>query len=105
MVLNANREKENEVEDQFNKNNNFQRLNKTLMSKWKSCKEGTAANQRRSGSEGHRHETRCQQGLFAVESPLKCTLPSCDLYAQYQFMCGRYCLAGCTFALHVRGVT
>ena len=41
----------------------------------KSCKEGMAANQRRSGSEGHRFESRSQQGHFAVESPLKCTLP------------------------------
>ena len=40
----------------------------------KSCKEGAAANQR-SGSEGHRFETWCQQGCLAVESPLKCTLP------------------------------
>ena len=37
-----------------------------------SCKEGTAANQRRSGSEG---QTRWQQGHFAVESTLKSTLP------------------------------
>ena len=29
----------------------------------------------RSGSEGHRFETRCQQGLFDVEYPLKCTHP------------------------------
>ena len=34
-----------------------------------------AANWRRSGLQGHRFETQCQQGLFAVESPLKCTLP------------------------------
>ena len=30
-----------------------------------------AANQRRSGSEGHRFKTQCRQGLFAVESLLK----------------------------------
>ena len=41
----------------------------------KSSKEGMAANQRKSGSEGHRFETRCQQGLFAVDSPLKSTVP------------------------------
>ena len=41
----------------------------------KSSKEGKAANRRRSGSEGHRFETHCQQGLFAVESLLKSTLP------------------------------
>ena len=40
----------------------------------KSCKECMAANRGRSGSEGNRFETRCQQGLFAVESLLKCTL-------------------------------
>ena len=38
----------------------------------KSCMKGMAANQRRSGSEGHRFKT--QQGHFAEESPLKCTL-------------------------------
>ena len=32
----------------------------------KSCKEGTAKNQRRSGAEGHMFKIRCQQGLFAV---------------------------------------
>ena len=41
----------------------------------KSYKEGTAANQRRYGSEGHMFKTRCQQGLFTAESPLKSTLP------------------------------
>ena len=41
----------------------------------KFCKEGTAANRRRSGSEGHRSKTWRQQGLFPVESLLKCTLP------------------------------
>ena len=40
-----------------------------------SCKEGTAANRRRSGSEGHRFKTLCHQGLFTVESLLKCTFP------------------------------
>ena len=35
----------------------------------KSGKEGTDANRRRSGLEGHRLETSCQQVLFAVESP------------------------------------
>ena len=44
--------------------------------KWpKSCREGMAANQRWSGSEGHRFQTRSQQGLIVLESPLKCTLP------------------------------
>ena len=40
----------------------------------KSFKEGMAANQRRPGSEGHRFDTRCQQGLCTVESLLKCAL-------------------------------
>ena len=40
-----------------------------------SSKEDTAGNQRSSGSEGHRFKTQCQQGLFAAETPLKCTLP------------------------------
>ena len=40
----------------------------------KSCTGGTAANLRRFGSEGHRFKTQCQQGLFAVESQLKCTI-------------------------------
>ena len=38
-------------------------------------KEGSAANRRRYGLECNRFETRCQQWLFTVESPLKCTLP------------------------------
>ena len=46
--------------------------------KWKKVilpsKEGTAANWR-SGSEGHRFETRCQQGLFVLKHALKCTHP------------------------------
>ena len=46
-----------------------------VMKMAKSCQCGTAANQRRSGSEGHRFVSWCQQGLFTVESPLKCTLP------------------------------
>ena len=54
--------------------------------------EGTAANRRRSGLEGHRIETRCQQGLFSGESLLKCTLPLVILYTQYQFMCEMYWL-------------
>ena len=33
--------------------------------------EGTAANQRRLGSEGHRFKTPCHQGLFTEEPPLK----------------------------------
>ena len=41
----------------------------------KSCEEGIAANQRRSGSEGHKFGTWFQQGLFTEESPLKATLP------------------------------
>ena len=40
----------------------------------KSCEEGTAANQRRSGSEGHRFITRCQQGFSKAKSPLKSAL-------------------------------
>ena len=51
----------------------------------KSCKEGTAANQRRSGLEGHRLETHCQQGYSVKMYP-----SSCDLYAQYQLMYEMY---------------
>ena len=40
-----------------------------------SWKEGTAANRRRSGLEGHMFKTWYQQGLFIVESLLKSTLP------------------------------
>ena len=36
-----------------------------------SCKEGTAANRRRSGLEGHRLKAHSQQGHFIMESPLK----------------------------------
>ena len=36
---------------------------------------GTAANRRRSRSEGQKFKTWCQQGLFTVESLLKCTRP------------------------------
>ena len=35
----------------------------------KSCKEAMAANQRRSGLEGHRFKTWCEQGLFVEEFP------------------------------------
>ena len=70
---------------------------------WKpfSYLESMAANRRRSGSEGHRFETRCLQGLFAVESLLKMYPSSCELYSQ---MCEMYWLT-CTFALHVRDET
>ena len=52
-----------------------------LMKLWqKTCKEGTATNQRRSGSEGHRFETLWEQGLFTMESPLKIYLSSRDMY-------------------------
>ena len=37
----------------------------------KSSKEGTAANRKRSGSEGHRFETQCYQGLITMESTLR----------------------------------
>ena len=51
----------------------------------KSCKEGTAAKQRRSGSEGCKFKTQCQQGLFTAESPL--IYPSSnDLYTQFLLM-------------------
>ena len=40
-----------------------------------SCKEGTAAKQRRSGSKGCIFKTRFQQWIFTAESPLKSTLP------------------------------
>ena len=41
----------------------------------KSCKEGTATKQRRSGSKGCRFKTWCQEVLFIVKSALKSTLP------------------------------
>ena len=41
----------------------------------KSSEEGAAANQRRSGLEGHRFKIWYQQGLFTAESPLKSILP------------------------------
>ena len=66
------------------------------------CKEGTAANQRRSGSEGHRFKTRCQQGLFPVESPLQSTLPLVICMYNINSCVG---LVDSTFALHVRDVT
>ena len=46
-----------------------------------------AEKQRRYGSEGHRFETRCQQGLFVSESQLKMYPSFCDLYTQFQIMC------------------
>ena len=64
----------------------------------KSCKEVTVAKPKRSVSEGCRFKTRCKQGLFAAESPLK----SCDLYAKYQYIHKMDVLVGCTFALHKR---
>ena len=51
-----------------------------------SCKKGVAANQRRSGSEGHRFKTYWQQELFTADSPLKIYHCFCDLYSQNQFM-------------------
>ena len=41
----------------------------------KSCKEGTATKQRRSGSKGCKFKIWCQEVLFTVESLLKSTLP------------------------------
>ena len=69
----------------------------------KSCKEGTAANRRRSGSEGHKFETQCQQGLFTEESPLKSTLHLVISIHNIN-SCGR-CIGYSTFALHVTDVT
>ena len=43
--------------------------------KIQACTEGTAANRKRSWLEGHRFETRRQQGLLSMESLLKSTLP------------------------------
>ena len=40
-----------------------------------SMKIAKSCNHCKSGSECHRFKTRCQKGLLAVESPLKCTLP------------------------------
>ena len=47
------------------------------MKKYKSCKEEMAAKKRRSGSGGHRLQTRCQQELFIAKYMLKMypTLP------------------------------
>ena len=41
----------------------------------KSFQECMVAKWRRSGSESHMLKTPCQQELFAVESPFKCTIP------------------------------
>ena len=62
----------------------------------KSCKEGTAAKRRKFGSEGHRFETQCQQGLLAVESLCFVYTISIDVGDV---------LVDCTFAIHVRDVT
>ena len=48
-------------------------------------KAGAVAHQRRSGSEGHRFETWCQQGFFTAESPIRSTLPLL-ITSQNQFM-------------------
>ena len=69
----------------------------------KSCKEGTGANLRRSGSDGYRFKTWCQQGLFAVESPLKCTLPL--VICIHNINSCVDVLVDCTFALRERDVT
>ena len=66
----------------------------------KSYIEATAANQRRSGFEGYRFKTWCQQGLFAVQSPLKSTL-----LLWFVYTISFHALVDCTFALHVRNVT
>ena len=59
----------------------------------KYCNEGAAAKQRRSGLEGRRLETRCQQVLLTAKSLLKSThlLVICTTI-QYQFMCEMYWL-------------
>ena len=55
-----------------------------------------AANWRRSGLEGHRLKTLCQQGLFNVEFSLKCSLPlvicilninSCVIFIGWLYIC------------------
>ena len=53
----------------------------------KSCKEGTAANRRRSGLKGLRFESRCQQGLFAVEPLLVSTKPRRFFRRDLIFLC------------------
>ena len=56
-----------------------------------SCTEGEAAKHRTWVGRSW-FESRRQQGLFTVESPLKINPSSCDLYTQFQFMCEMHCL-------------
>ena len=72
---------------------------------WKSCKEGPAANWRRSDSECHRFETWCQQGVIVVTFSIKIYPSSRKSRAQHQFMCEMCWLTVHLFALHVRDVT
>ena len=71
----------------------------------KSYKEGTAANQRRSGSEGHRFKTCRQQRLITVESLLKCTLPLVICIHNINSCVHQRNLVLYIFGLHVRDVT
>ena len=73
--------------------NQFSRHNYLFITTMKMAKSCMATNQRRSGSEGHRFETRCQQGLFFHCGISGKIYPSsCDLYTHYQFMCETYWL-------------
>ena len=61
----------------------------------KSCKEGKAGNRRRSGLEGHKFKTCCQQGILSGVSVKIC--PSSWICKLNIISCVR-----CTFTLHVR---
>ena len=63
----------------------------------KSCTEGTATNQRRSGWEGHGFETQRQQRLFTVESLLKSTF-TLMICIHNIISCVKW-IVECTFAL------
>ena len=52
----------------------------------KSCKEGTAADWIRSGSEGHRFKAWCQQGLFCCKISVKIYPSLYNWYTQYHLV-------------------
>ena len=69
----------------------------------KSCKEGMAAKQRRSGSEGHRFKIWCQQELITAESLLKSTIPLVICVHNINYVSDS--LVDCVFAVHKSDVT
>ena len=56
----------------------------------KSCKEGTAANQRGSGLEGSQVQNLVPARTFRFGISVKMYPSSSDLQTQYQFMCEMY---------------